>query len=73
MAKTRTIHVALLEEGSWAARPTEVIELGNGLFEVLPTPDYDPEDEVWEFVPGSTVRIEQREDELGSYWLAVKP
>jgi hypothetical protein len=60
-----------LEEDS-AYRPTQAIALGNNLYRVLPTPDYDPEDEVWEFLPGSTVRCEQREYKGKSYLQAVE-
>jgi hypothetical protein len=47
------IFVYLLEEGTDAWRPTEAVSIGDGSFKILPTPDYDPEDEVWEFPPGS--------------------
>jgi hypothetical protein len=39
-------------------RLTNAIDLGNGLYKILPTPDYDPEDEDWEFVPETIVRGE---------------
>jgi hypothetical protein len=45
------VYVNLLDEGSDAARPTEAIELGNGHYRLLPTANYDPEDEHWEFPP----------------------
>ncbi len=50
------IYVQLFDEGVPTARPTKAIYIGNELYRVLPTPDYDPEDEVWEFLPGSLVR-----------------
>jgi hypothetical protein len=37
-----TIPVALLDEGTWCTRPTECVDLGNGLFRLFATPDYDP-------------------------------
>jgi hypothetical protein len=49
MARTVEIHIRLLHEGTECSRPTQALELGNGLFKVLPTSNYDPEDEVWEF------------------------
>jgi hypothetical protein len=52
----RTIYIRLLDEGTDVLRPTEAEELGNGLFKLRPTPDYDPDDEKWEFIPGSIVR-----------------
>jgi hypothetical protein len=65
------IYVRLLGEGSEAARPTTAILLENGSFKILATPDYDPEDEYWEFVPGEIVRCEKRASETGDYLLAV--
>jgi hypothetical protein len=54
------LYVQLLDEGTVCYRPTEAISLGAGLFRLLPTPNYDPEDEVWEFLPGSVVKAETR-------------
>ena len=67
------VFVRLLDEGTVVSRPTEALALGNGLFKILPTADYDPEDEAWEFPPGSIVRCENRKDSSGEYSLAVKP
>lgn len=57
MNKTIQVYVSLLEEGTPTIRPTLAEELGNNLYKLLPTPDYDSEDEVWEFVPGSIVKV----------------
>jgi len=46
------IYVRLIDEGTEVSRPTEALDLGNGLLELLATPDYDSEDETWEFSPG---------------------
>ncbi len=56
MVDTVKIYVVLLEEGTDTIRGTQAIPLGSGLYKLLPTPDYDPEDEVWEFLPGTVVR-----------------
>lgn len=56
--KTIEMQVKLLNEGTNVSRPTLALDIGEGLFKLLPTPDYDPEDEAWEFVPGTTVRSE---------------
>jgi hypothetical protein len=45
-----------LGEGTDVLRPTHGLMLKNGFYKVLPTHDYDPEDEDWEFIPGSVVR-----------------
>jgi len=51
-----TIYIRLLGEGTDVFRPTQAEELTAGRFKLLPTPDYDPDDERWEFIPGSIVR-----------------
>jgi hypothetical protein len=66
------IFIRLLGEGSFSARPTEAEPLGNDVFRVLATADYDPDTETWEFLPGSRVRLIKRSDERGEYLLAVK-
>ena len=64
--KTIEVYVVLLEEGSPTIRGTQAIVLGNDLYKLLPTPKYDPEDEIWEFLPGSTVKIKDWEDAHGN-------
>lgn len=49
------IYVRLLGEGTPVFRPTHGVLLGEGRYKLLPTDDYDPEDETWEFLPGSVV------------------
>jgi hypothetical protein len=71
--ETMTILVVLLDEGTCCARPTECIDLGDGLFQLLATPGYSPENEHWEFPPGSVVRGKKVEDGNGeNYILAVQ-
>jgi hypothetical protein len=53
------VYVPLLEEGTPTLRPTLANHLGGELYQILPTPGYDPEDEVWEFLPHSVVRCDQ--------------
>lgn len=55
---TRMIYIQLLDEGTEVYRLTQGEELGNNIFRVLPTDSYDPEDETWEFPPGSIVRCQ---------------
>jgi hypothetical protein len=50
-----TIYIPLLNEGTSVVRPTQGIKLGESLYRVLPTQDYDPKDEQWAFPPGSVV------------------
>ena len=60
-----------LEEDD-ASRPTQALVLGDNLYQILPTPDYDAEDEVWEFIPGTIVRCEEREYNGKPYLQAVE-
>ncbi|MBI4346712.1 MAG: hypothetical protein HY553_07635 [Elusimicrobia bacterium] len=72
--QTTTVYVQLLDEGTPCSRPTQAEPLGDGRYRLLPAPHYDPEDERWEFPPGSIVRTELRKDGSGAlYRLAVKP
>jgi hypothetical protein len=68
---TSTIYIRLLEEAVTCIRPTQAEPLRDGTYRVLPTPNYDPTDEVWEFPPGSTVHCESFNDSREPYLLAV--
>ncbi len=50
------IYVRLLNENTYVCRPVEAIKLDDFTFRILPTEDYDPYDEEWEFPPGKIVR-----------------
>lgn len=51
----QTIYIPLLNEGTSVVRPAQAVKLDENLYRVLPTQDYDPNDEEWEFPPGSVV------------------
>ncbi len=53
------VYVPLLNEGTSVLRPTHGVKLGDNVYRVLPTRDYDPDDEEWEFPPGSVVECIQ--------------
>ena len=57
------VYVPLQGEGTDVCRPTRAVARGGMRFELLATDNYDPEDEVWEFPPGSVVicRVEHLE------------
>lgn len=67
------IYVNLLEEGTPCSRPTQAQVLENGLFRLLPTDNYDPEGEHWEFPPGSIVRGREVRRDGKSTLLAIAP
>lgn len=67
------VYVTLLEEGTDTIRPTQAEEVGIGLYRLFPSPKYDPEDEIWEFVPGTVVKIKEIMTDKGeTVLLAVK-
>lgn len=68
---TIELYVRLLDEGTDCSRPTRGISVGNGFFKLLPTRDYNPDDEHWEFLPGSLVRVKEVRNSGGAYLLAV--
>lgn len=49
------VFVPLRDEGTGVSRPTRAVPCGGMRFRLLATDDYDPEDEHWEFPPGSVV------------------
>jgi hypothetical protein len=53
----RTIYVYLPDGAVDVWRPVEAEELDSGLYRIL---GLVPEDEIWEFPPGSIVRIEMK-------------
>jgi hypothetical protein len=50
-----TVFVPLLNEGTTVVRPAKAVKLGQDIYRILPTSDYDPNDEEWQFPPGSVV------------------
>lgn len=49
------VYVRLLNEGTIVYRPTKGEKIDNLVFRILPTDDYDPNEEEWEFTPGTIV------------------
>ena len=58
-SNTKEIYIELLDEGTRVYRPTMGISLGDGKFKVMPSKDYDPDDENWAFLPGAIVRCKE--------------
>ena len=50
-------YVRLLNEGTDVVRPVQLIDSEDGTFRIVATPNYDPNDEEWEFLPKSLVAI----------------
>lgn len=56
------IYVELLDEGTPTIRPTTGIYVAENVYRLLPTANYDPDDETWAFLPGSVVRCEWQDN-----------
>ncbi|SDP98109.1 hypothetical protein SAMN05428975_4617 [Mucilaginibacter sp. OK268] len=54
------IYIKLLEEGTNVYRPVSATKIGENVFQLKGFDIYDPEDEIWEFLPGSTILVEER-------------
>jgi len=66
-----TVYVKLLEEGTNTWRPVPAEDLGQRRYRLLPTDDYDPENEAWEFLPGTVAICEPRQLSDGVYLVAI--
>jgi hypothetical protein len=66
-----TVYVKLLDEGIDAWRPVLAEDLGQRRYRLLPTDDYDPDDETWEFPPGTVAICEPRQLSDGVYLVAI--
>ena len=72
MQEDVNIYIRLLDEGTEVFRPTRALDLGDGIYRLEAAPGYDPEDENWEFVPGSDLRGEVRSFESGQHLVAIR-
>ena len=54
------IYVKLLNEGSIVYRPVPAKRVTENIYELEGYDIYDPEDEKWEFCPGTKVIVEQK-------------
>jgi len=66
------VYVRLLGEGTIVFRPTKATPIGQDMVRLLmPDGSCDPEDEDWEFKPGSVVRVERRTLEGADVYVAT--
>ncbi len=61
-----TVYIALLNEGTSVWRPTLGEKIQESVYKILPTDNYDPNDEEWAYPPGSIVRCEMQMHGSGS-------
>ena len=55
-----TVFVRLLDEGTAVYRPVRARPAGDGAYQLDRPIDYDPDNETWEFLPGSIVACESQ-------------
>jgi hypothetical protein len=65
MVTREKIYIRLLDEGVDSWLPTTGEKISDNTYKVFPTDDYDADDEVWEFIPGSIVNCELQEKDSG--------
>ena len=68
----RFIYIKLLEEGTKVYRPVPALKLKNNIYEVKGFEIYDPEDEVWEFSPGTYVLVEEQNIDNETVLVAIQ-
>lgn len=68
----KNIYIQLLEEGTKVYRPVPAIEIENNIYEVQGFEIYDPEDEVWEFLPGTCVLVKEQILDGNNVLIAIK-
>lgn len=56
----KNIYIQLLEEGTKVYKPVPAIEIEKNVYEVQGFEIYDPEDEFWEFLPGTHVLVKEQ-------------
>jgi len=66
------VYVRLLGEGTSVFRPAPARRIAEGVVQLLAPDGFDPDDEDWEFAPGSVVQVEERELEGEDVLLAVR-
>jgi hypothetical protein len=66
------VYVRLLDEGVNVWRPVPAYRIDQRTYALLRSDDYDPDDETWEFPPGSVVECENRRLSDGDVVAAVR-
>ena len=68
----KTIYIQLLGEGTLVYRPVQAIKIGENIYQLKGEEIFDSEDEEWKFLPGSKVRVEQKELEGEKVLVAIE-
>ena len=65
------IYIQLLNEGTTVYRPVRASKIKTNVFKIDNFELYDPDDEIWEFLPGTAVIVEERYIENENVLVAV--
>jgi len=57
----KTVYIQLLGEGTIVYRPVPAIKINENIHLLKGEEIFDPDDEEWGFLPGTKVRVEQKE------------
>ncbi len=68
----KVIYVQLLDEGTVVYRPVLSLELSPTVYKLGGALTYDPKNEKWEFLPGTTVQVEEKYLEGNKVLIAFK-
>lgn len=66
------IYVQLLEEGTQVYKSVPALLIGGEIYQLQGHETYDSEDEVWEFTPGTLVKVELKDLAAGPILVAVE-
>lgn len=68
----KIVYVQLLNEGSVAYRPVSAYIIERNIYKIDGSECYNPEDEEWEFLPGTYVLVEEKKLNGENVLVAVK-
>ncbi len=66
------VYIELLDEGTVVYRPTNASKIRDNIYLLHSMDNYNPDDEIWQFLPGSYVITEQKKLRTGKVLVAVK-
>ena len=66
------MYVQLLNEGTKVYRPVPAVEISDSIYEIQGFEIYDPDDENWEFPPGSQVFVKEQDLDGEIVLVAIK-
>lgn len=68
----KDIYVQLLNEGTKVYRPVPSTKIENNIYRIEGSEIHDPKDEIWKFIPGDVVIVEEQNLEGKNVLVAIK-